>query len=263
MKFKLYYYYANYALKTEVIVLPDTLKFKKNIFIYFDYEREFGGHETDISDDDIDQLLEILHKYQFKTTWFTVGKIFENYPNSIKAIINHGHEIASHTYAHIPPLKMKKNKAKSDFELFSNCSSKFIQVEGFHSPMGRWSLNTLKHLWKNGYIYDVAGDSKKNSGFPFYILPCKKNKIIRMRTMGDDWPLFVENYTENEVFEYLIQLTNKINNGEISGIGFHPWVLYSNQQIFNGFRGFLEYLNNNKEFQIKTANCFVKDIIND
>ena len=78
--------------------------------------------------------------------------------------------------------------------------------------------------------------------------------------MGDDWPLFVSNYGENEVFEFLINLIKKVNNGDISGIGFHPWILFSNNKILNGFLYFLDFLHKQSEYKIKTAVYFVDQI---
>lgn len=46
------------------------------------------------------ELLSILNKYQFKTSFACVGHWIEKYPNEHKAILDAGHEIVNHTYSH-------------------------------------------------------------------------------------------------------------------------------------------------------------------
>lgn len=48
----------------------------------------------------IPELLNILKKYTFKTSFACVGHWIEKYPNEHKAIIDAGHEIVNHTYSH-------------------------------------------------------------------------------------------------------------------------------------------------------------------
>ncbi len=47
-------------------------------------------------------------------TFFVVGKIAHNYPDLIKLIIDHGHEIACHSYAHNPIPQLGKENFKID-----------------------------------------------------------------------------------------------------------------------------------------------------
>jgi len=161
--------------------------------MYFDYEREFSGHKTMISDNDIESILEILPNANIKTTWFTVGKILDKYPNSIEAIIRNGHEIGSHTYNHISPLYTSSNKLDEDFRFFSEASCKYKEITGFHSPKGKWSSSMIQLLVKNSFTYDVAGVVKSNKKD---LLIIKKNGIevlYRIFFLGDNWQLFNTN----------------------------------------------------------------------
>ena len=47
------------------------------------------------------KILELFEKYKAKATFFTLGYIAEKFPDLIKEIDCKGHEIASHSYAHI------------------------------------------------------------------------------------------------------------------------------------------------------------------
>ena len=46
------------------------------------------------------KILDILDKYNVKSTFFVVGVNVKNYPNTLKEIVNRGHEIGNHTYSH-------------------------------------------------------------------------------------------------------------------------------------------------------------------
>ena len=46
------------------------------------------------------RLLELFEQKQAKCTFFTLGWVAERCPNLIKAIVDQGHELASHGYSH-------------------------------------------------------------------------------------------------------------------------------------------------------------------
>lgn len=48
-----------------------------------------------------DGILEVLHEYQAKCTFFAIGKRIAAYPDVARRVINEGHELANHTYNHV------------------------------------------------------------------------------------------------------------------------------------------------------------------
>lgn len=50
--------------------------------------------------EDTQQLIDILEKYNVKATFFVVGDWAEKYPESVKALHNAGHEVMSHSDHH-------------------------------------------------------------------------------------------------------------------------------------------------------------------
>ena len=257
---KLYYRTLDCLIPTTRAKLQDSFKDKRNIFIYFDYEREFSGHETNITDSNIKYILELLKDFGIKATWFTVGKIINKYPDSIYEIIKHHHEIGSHTYSHIPPFESSNRELKEDFRLFDQDTQKFNSISGFHSPRGQWALKMYKYLKQYGFIYEVVGSRKYKYLNPVFLNYGYKKKIIRLKTVGDDWLLYKSRYTTEEVLDFFIGQSNMIQKGEFAGIGFHPWLLFSDNNILNGFELFLQYLNSNDEFQFKSINYFINSI---
>lgn len=250
IKAKVFYRYANMLIKRETMLLPTSLINKKNLFLYFDYEREFGNPNAKITDNDVSELLKLLDDYKIKATWFTVGKIFDFYSDSIKNIIQAGHEIGSHTYNHIKPFDETKKNLQKDFELFKISSEQISMVSGFHSPEGKWSMELIRQLAAFNYRYDLISNKRKRD-YKISITEINDGKkIIRFESVGDDWQLFMANSSPQDCYNFFVQLINHIRVNEIGGIGFHPWILFSNKNILDGFKLFLNYLETQEDFQI-------------
>lgn len=64
---------------------------KKNIAITFD-----GGSTNNAAD----EILDILKEKEIKSTFFLTGEFIRNYPQTVKRIINEGHEVGNHTWNH-------------------------------------------------------------------------------------------------------------------------------------------------------------------
>jgi peptidoglycan-N-acetylglucosamine deacetylase len=255
--FKLNYLFWDNILPKEKCSIPDPLLSTRNIFIYFDYEREFGNYNAVISNNDINFILGLLEDQSIKSTWFTVGKVFEKYPDTINTISKNEHEVGSHTYAHIAPYETSTKTLNADFQKFYNNSHSLCKVSGFHSPRGRWSYKMFRSLFKFNFLYDVVGQNMKKPFKPYFLWFWPKRRILRLQTAGDDWPLYKNKpNVKEEALNYLIGLSNEINRGEIGGIGFHPWVLFADDNILKAFKDFLIYLNNQKDIKLETANYF-------
>src|SRR3989338_5033280 len=62
-----------------------------------------------------ERILDLFEKYDVKATFFVLGYIAEKFPDMIKKISDMGHEIASHSYAHIDLRKVSKKQFEDDF----------------------------------------------------------------------------------------------------------------------------------------------------
>lgn len=125
-------------------------------------------------------ILEMFEKHNVKATFFVLGYIAEKNPELIKEISELGHEIASHSYAHIDLRKVSKEQFEDDFLKSINILEKITgkKVEGFRAPF--FSIN------KNNYwVFDIL--SKKitydSSVFPvktqLYGIPNAPRNIYR------------------------------------------------------------------------------------
>jgi polysaccharide deacetylase family protein (PEP-CTERM system associated) len=130
-----------------------------------------------------DKFLNFLERHNIKTTFFTLGEVAKAYPQLIEKISSHGHEIAWHTYSHLPLNQMSAQSFREDYEK----SAKYFKqagisrLYGFRAPY--FSL-TKTCAW----VYKVLSDC----GFTYSssILPAKNQRYA--------WPEFGSHFKKEE-----------------------------------------------------------------
>ncbi|MGN1051407.1 MAG: polysaccharide deacetylase family protein, partial [Acutalibacteraceae bacterium] len=120
---------------------------KKEVSISFD--AAWGNEQTET-------LLEILDKYKIKTTFFLVGDWVDKYPESVKDIAQHGHEVENHsnTHPHMTQISLAEQK-----EEINKCNKKIEKITGkcptlFRAPYGDYD-NTVMTASRNCKMYCV------------------------------------------------------------------------------------------------------------
>ncbi len=90
--------------------------------------------------EDTQQLIDILGKYQVKATFFVVGEWVDKFPESVKALSDAGHEIMNHSddHAHFTKLSADQIRAQLD-----SCNQKIEAITGvcptlFRPPYGEY-----------------------------------------------------------------------------------------------------------------------------
>ena len=101
-------------------------------------------------------LLDVLKKYDVKTTFFLVGMWVDKFPESVKAIAEAGHDIGNHsdTHPHLP--KQSAEKIKEQIE---NCNNKVEKLTGkrpilFRFPYGDYDNKSMEEL-ENLNMYPI------------------------------------------------------------------------------------------------------------
>jgi len=92
-------------------------------------------------DDNTEEILNILDKYNVKATFFVLGGWVERYPEKVKAMKDRGHEIGNHTYSHPDMTKISRDKIIMEI---AATDSKIKQVTGegtilFRCPSGAYN----------------------------------------------------------------------------------------------------------------------------
>ena len=124
--------------------------------IAFSFDAAWGNEDTE-------QLIGILNKYNIKATFFLVGYWVDKYPESVKALYNAGHEIGNHSNSHPDMSKLSQDKI---LEELNACNSKIEKTIGvkptlFRAPFGAYNNNlitTVKSIGMNTIQWDC--DSK-------------------------------------------------------------------------------------------------------
>lgn len=114
-------------------------------------------------------VLDVLDKLEIKITFFVVGKdaSLEKNHALLRSIIEHGHEIANHSFHHESWLKTySKEKIEEEIKIAEEAilTATGTRTNMFRGPGFSWSNDLLGVLQKRNYIFDA-------SLLPTYISP--------------------------------------------------------------------------------------------
>ena len=84
--------------------------------------------------EDTQQLIDILAKYNVKVTFFVVGDWAEKYPESVKALSDAGHEVMNHSDHHDHYSKLSRDQIVTDLNA---CNDKIEAVTGVRPTLVR------------------------------------------------------------------------------------------------------------------------------
>lgn len=108
---------------------------------------------------DTQQLIDILKKHNAKATFFIVGDWAEKFPESVKAFYDAGHTIANHSDTHKAFSKCSRNEIKEEIE---NCNKKLEAITGkkvtlIRAPSGDYTTQSLE-VAKDMEMYTIQWD---------------------------------------------------------------------------------------------------------
>jgi peptidoglycan/xylan/chitin deacetylase (PgdA/CDA1 family) len=103
---------------------------------------------------DIPQLIEILERYQIKTTFFVSGSWCKKFPESVKALADAGHEIGSHSNTHTDMVTLDREGILREIDL---CNEKIANITGaaptlFRMPSGSYNDLVIETIRSRGMI---------------------------------------------------------------------------------------------------------------
>ncbi len=102
--------------------------------------------------EDTQQLIDILGKFDIKATFFVVGEWVDKYPESVKALSNAGHEVMNHSNTHAHMTQLSKNEIIADVNA---CNDKIEAVTGvrptlIRPPYGEYDDNVISAIRSMG-----------------------------------------------------------------------------------------------------------------
>ncbi len=108
-----------------------------------------------------EKVLKLLGQFNAKATFFILGKVAETFPALVKYVVSAGHEIACHSFFHLPVYRQKPIEFKADLlrakEILESLSGQ--KVVGFRAPyfsITKDALWALPILTEAGFAYDSS-----------------------------------------------------------------------------------------------------------
>jgi peptidoglycan-N-acetylglucosamine deacetylase len=104
------------------------------------------------------RILDFLKSRGITATWFIPGFTIESWPRECEAVIASGHEVAHHSWAHIPPATQSREEEEADLvranEAIARLSGR--KARGYRSPSWDLSEHTIDLLLRHGFHYDSS-----------------------------------------------------------------------------------------------------------
>jgi peptidoglycan/xylan/chitin deacetylase (PgdA/CDA1 family) len=222
---------------------------KKNVLLSFDIE-EFDipqeykkslpfEEQIRISINGTELILDLLHQYQIKATFFSTVAFASQAPGILHRIKDEGHELASHGYYHSVFENRHLYESKKELERLSGC-----RIDGFRMP--RMMPVDNKALVEAGYLY--------NSSLNPTYLPGRYNNFFQPRSLFASngliqlpasvtpfirFPLFWLSFHNLPLWLYKKACVQTINHDNYLNIYFHPWEFADLKDARYGLPGYI------------------------
>lgn len=104
------------------------------------------------------RLLSLLADYRVPTSWYVPGHTLETYPGQCQRVVDAGHEIGHHGWAHVPPAAMTREQEEGALVRANEQIRKLTGqgARGYRSPSWDLSAHSVELLIKHGFHYDSS-----------------------------------------------------------------------------------------------------------
>jgi peptidoglycan/xylan/chitin deacetylase (PgdA/CDA1 family) len=104
------------------------------------------------------RILDLLKSSGIRSTWFVPGFTIESHPGACEAVVRDGHEVAHHSWAHIPPAQQSREEEEADLVRANDAIARLTghKARGYRSPSWDLSENTIDLLIAHGFVYDSS-----------------------------------------------------------------------------------------------------------
>ena len=115
------------------------------------YRGEYGARVG------VPRILDFLDAHALKATFFVPGHTVDSFPRETEAILERGHEVAHHSYAHVDPSGQAPDEERADMERAWKTLERIgVTPLGFRSPSADLSPVTLELVEELGFLYDSS-----------------------------------------------------------------------------------------------------------
>ena len=210
----------------------------------------------------VERILHLLDDYGAHATFFTLGWIGERYPQLVRQIVDNGHELASHGFAHRRATEQSPEAFFSDIQLAKIVLEDIcdVEVRGYRAPsfsIGEANVWAFECIERAGYhysssIYPIRHDHYGAPDSPRFThdvrAGLREMPVTTMRLLGRNWPAGGGGYFRllpYTVSRWLLRRVNHVDQ-QPAIFYFHPWELDAAQPRIPGIdrkTRFRHYLN--------------------
>jgi peptidoglycan-N-acetylglucosamine deacetylase len=105
----------------------------------------------------VPRILELLRSHELDATFFVPGHTVESFPAETASILEAGHEVGHHSYAHVDPSEQSADEERADMErAWAALQGIGVTPLGFRSPSADMSDATLGLIEEHGFLYDSS-----------------------------------------------------------------------------------------------------------
>ena len=105
----------------------------------------------------VPRILELLRSHELEATFFVPGHTIESFPAETASILEAGHEVGHHSYAHVDPSEQSPDEERADMErAWAALEGIGVTPLGFRSPSADMSDATLGLIEEHGFLYDSS-----------------------------------------------------------------------------------------------------------
>lgn len=174
----------------------------------------------------VPRILDLLKKYQVRSTWFIPGHTLATYPTQCRQIFDAGHEIGHHGWTHLPPNDMSREEEERGLvranEAILDLTGQYAR--GYRSPSWDLSPNSVELLLKYGFVYESS--MMANDHLPYRVRQGDVIEIEKPAVFGketrlielpvswtlDDYPHFEFLRTKTTVLQGLMNANSVLEN---------------------------------------------------
>jgi peptidoglycan/xylan/chitin deacetylase (PgdA/CDA1 family) len=104
------------------------------------------------------RILALLKANGIRATWFIPGFTIESHPHACEAVVEAGHEVGHHSWAHIPPATQSRSEEEADLIRANDAIARLTgyKARGYRSPAWDLSEHTIDLLLAHGFHYDSS-----------------------------------------------------------------------------------------------------------
>jgi peptidoglycan-N-acetylglucosamine deacetylase len=134
----------------------------------------------------VPRILDLLREYSLPATFFVPGLTADRYPQAVEQILQAGHEVGHHSYAHYSPWDQDAQAERADFErALEALDRRGVRPDGFRCPSWEPTWRTPALVAEYGLAYD---SSLMDADRP-YLLETEGGELVELPVHWslDDW----------------------------------------------------------------------------